>query len=154
MINGYEWLEMSWIYVPKQLANSSNVAPWRRRHSGVLWVRGWGPYSRECLEVHDHEEVGILFTPTSSVLALTLICSPDVELCGYSIPHPSEDKMNLRIQTYGSCIANQVDCKFPLTLSYRWHHGLRCIRERIRWPSGFVRCRDWQVHRCQRWFHR
>ena len=28
-------------------------------------------------------------------------CSPDVEFCGYSIPHPSEDKMNIRIQTYG-----------------------------------------------------
>jgi DNA-directed RNA polymerase I and III subunit RPAC2 len=24
-----------------------------------------------------------------------------VEFCGYSIPHPSEAKMNLRIQTYG-----------------------------------------------------
>jgi DNA-directed RNA polymerase I and III subunit RPAC2 len=29
------------------------------------------------------------------------LLSPDVEFCGYSIPHPSEDKMNLRIQTYG-----------------------------------------------------
>ncbi|EAT83562.2 hypothetical protein SNOG_09370 [Parastagonospora nodorum SN15] len=28
------------------------------------------------------------------------IYSPDVEFCGYSIPHPSEAKMNLRIQTY------------------------------------------------------
>lgn len=28
--------------------------------------------------------------------------SPEVELCGYSIPHPSEAKMNIRIQTYGS----------------------------------------------------
>lgn len=28
--------------------------------------------------------------------------SPDVEFCGYSIPHPSEPKLNLRIQTYGS----------------------------------------------------
>jgi len=27
--------------------------------------------------------------------------SPDVEFCGYSIPHPSEPKLNLRIQTYG-----------------------------------------------------
>ena len=27
--------------------------------------------------------------------------SPAVEFCGYTIPHPSEDKMNLRIQTYG-----------------------------------------------------
>lgn len=27
-------------------------------------------------------------------------CSPLVEFCGYSIPHPSEPLMNLRIQTY------------------------------------------------------
>lgn len=27
-------------------------------------------------------------------------CSPEVEFCGYSIPHPSEPKMNIRIQTY------------------------------------------------------
>jgi DNA-directed RNA polymerase I and III subunit RPAC2 len=27
--------------------------------------------------------------------------SPDVEFCGYSIPHPSEAVMNLRIQTWG-----------------------------------------------------
>ena len=27
--------------------------------------------------------------------------SPQVEFCGYSIPHPSEAKMNVRIQTYG-----------------------------------------------------
>jgi len=29
-------------------------------------------------------------------------CSPDVEFCGYSIPHPSEAKMNIRIQSYGT----------------------------------------------------
>jgi DNA-directed RNA polymerase subunit L len=28
--------------------------------------------------------------------------NPDVEFCGYSIPHPSEAKLNLRIQTYGA----------------------------------------------------
>jgi hypothetical protein len=28
--------------------------------------------------------------------------SPQVEFCGYTIPHPSEAKMNLRIQTYGT----------------------------------------------------
>jgi DNA-directed RNA polymerases I and III subunit RPAC2 len=27
--------------------------------------------------------------------------SPDVELCAYTIPHPSEAKMHVRIQTYG-----------------------------------------------------
>ena len=27
--------------------------------------------------------------------------SPDVTFCGYSVPHPSEHKINLRIQTNG-----------------------------------------------------
>ncbi|KAI1777939.1 DNA-directed RNA polymerase [Hypoxylon cercidicola] len=30
---------------------------------------------------------------------------PDVEFCAYAIPHPSEDKMNLRIQTYDTTTA-------------------------------------------------
>ncbi|KAF2005495.1 RBP11-like subunits of RNA polymerase [Amniculicola lignicola CBS 123094] len=30
----------------------------------------------------------------------TLLPSPQVEFCGYSIPHPSEARMNIRIQTY------------------------------------------------------
>lgn len=30
--------------------------------------------------------------------------SPDVEFCGYSIPHPSDPKMNIRIQTYGKLL--------------------------------------------------
>ena len=35
------------------------------------------------------------------MLTRILPYSPDVEFCAYSIPHPSEDKMNVRIQTYG-----------------------------------------------------
>lgn len=30
--------------------------------------------------------------------------SPDVEFCAYAIPHPSEPKMNIRIQTYGASL--------------------------------------------------
>ncbi|KAI0115917.1 DNA-directed RNA polymerase [Nemania sp. FL0031] len=30
---------------------------------------------------------------------------PDVEFCAYAIPHPSEEKMNLRIQTYDTTTA-------------------------------------------------
>jgi hypothetical protein len=37
-----------------------------------------------------------------------LIHSPDVEYCGYSAPHPSEDKIHLRIQMYDGLSA--VDC--------------------------------------------
>ncbi len=29
-------------------------------------------------------------------------CSPKVNFCGYSIPHPSEPKMNMRLQTAGT----------------------------------------------------
>lgn len=31
--------------------------------------------------------------------------NPDVEFCGYSIPHPSEELLNIRIQTYGNITA-------------------------------------------------
>jgi len=34
--------------------------------------------------------------------------SPDVEFCGYSIPHPSDPKMNLRIQTYDDVSVHDV----------------------------------------------
>lgn len=33
-----------------------------------------------------------------------LFYSPEVEFCGYSIPHPSEAKIHLRIQMYGECL--------------------------------------------------
>lgn len=42
--------------------------------------------------------------PQNNAFAAKCPCSPEVELCGYSIPHPSEAKMNLRIQTYGAII--------------------------------------------------
>ncbi|KAF2114749.1 DNA-directed RNA polymerase I and III 14 KDA polypeptide [Lophiotrema nucula] len=35
-----------------------------------------------------------------NALRYIIMKNPDVEFCGYSIPHPSENKMNLRIQTY------------------------------------------------------
>ena len=34
-----------------------------------------------------------------NALRYVLMKNPDVEFCGYSIPHPSEDKMNIRVQT-------------------------------------------------------
>ncbi|KAH8158406.1 hypothetical protein CIB48_g9848 [Xylaria polymorpha] len=37
-----------------------------------------------------------------NALRYIIMKNPDVEFCAYTIPHPSEDKMNLRIQTYGS----------------------------------------------------
>lgn len=35
-----------------------------------------------------------------NVLRYIIMKNPDVEFCAYSIPHPSENKMNLRIQTF------------------------------------------------------
>ena len=49
------------------------------------------------------------YTPNPYVKHLiieSLICppsfSPDVEFCGYSVPHPTENRINFRIQTKGS----------------------------------------------------
>lgn len=35
--------------------------------------------------------------------------NPDVEFCGYTIPHPSETKMNIRIQTWEDTRTTAVD---------------------------------------------
>jgi DNA-directed RNA polymerase I and III subunit RPAC2 len=35
-----------------------------------------------------------------NALRYIIMKNPDVEFCAYAIPHPSEDKMNIRIQTY------------------------------------------------------
>ncbi|EAU32372.1 hypothetical protein ATEG_06988 [Aspergillus terreus NIH2624] len=35
-----------------------------------------------------------------NALRYAIMKNPQVEFCGYTIPHPSETKMNLRIQTY------------------------------------------------------
>lgn len=48
--------------------------------------------------------------------------SPDVEFCAYSIPHPSEPKMNVRIQTYGrfatcACLARPLSMGNPSDLT-------------------------------------
>ncbi|MCJ1331265.1 RNA polymerase subunit AC19 [Thelotrema lepadinum] len=35
-----------------------------------------------------------------NALRYMIMKNPEVEFCGYSIPHPAEAKMNIRIQTY------------------------------------------------------
>ncbi|KAK9241068.1 DNA-directed RNA polymerase [Lipomyces kononenkoae] len=43
-----------------------------------------------------------------NALRYMIMKNPNVEFCGYSIPHPSEAAMNLRIQTYGEISAIQA----------------------------------------------
>ncbi|KAL0930910.1 DNA-directed RNA polymerase i and iii 14 kda polypeptide [Colletotrichum truncatum] len=41
-----------------------------------------------------------------NALRYIIMKNPDVEFCAYAIPHPSEAKMNIRIQTYdGTAVA-------------------------------------------------
>ncbi|KAL4999053.1 DNA-directed RNA polymerase I and III 14 KDA polypeptide [Aspergillus recurvatus] len=40
-----------------------------------------------------------------NALRYAIMKNPEVEFCGYTIPHPSESKMNIRIQTYDSTTA-------------------------------------------------
>ncbi|KAI0976231.1 DNA-directed RNA polymerase [Xylaria arbuscula] len=40
-----------------------------------------------------------------NALRFIIMKNPDVEFCAYAIPHPSEEKMNLRIQTYDTTTA-------------------------------------------------
>ncbi|KAF8004895.1 DNA-directed RNA polymerase I and III subunit RPAC2 [Metschnikowia aff. pulcherrima] len=43
-----------------------------------------------------------------NALRYMIMKNPEVEFCGYSIPHPSENKMNVRIQTYGNITATEA----------------------------------------------
>lgn len=43
-----------------------------------------------------------------NALRYMIMKNPEVEFCGYSIPHPSENLLNLRIQTYGGATAVEV----------------------------------------------
>ncbi|KAI8628700.1 DNA-directed RNA polymerase [Xylariaceae sp. FL1651] len=40
-----------------------------------------------------------------NALRYIIMKNPDVEFCAYAIPHPSEEKMNIRIQTYDTTTA-------------------------------------------------
>ncbi|KAK3313855.1 DNA-directed RNA polymerase [Apodospora peruviana] len=43
-----------------------------------------------------------------NALRYIIMKNPDVEFCAYAIPHPSEAKMNIRIQTYEGTTAVQA----------------------------------------------
>lgn len=43
-----------------------------------------------------------------NALRYIIMKNPEVEFCGYSIPHPSENKLNIRIQTYGNVTAMEA----------------------------------------------
>ncbi|XP_067139335.1 uncharacterized protein Polr1D [Centruroides vittatus] len=40
-------------------------------------------------------------------LRYMIMKNPEIKFCGYAVPHPSENKINLRIQTYGSSATDQ-----------------------------------------------
>ena len=90
----------------------TGAAPRRHRNRRLVPVRRRGPHARQCAAIRHHEEVSLLSAFLTRGGTLTGDHSPQVEFCGYTIPHPSETKMNLRIQTYGeSTLLCRVLCK-------------------------------------------
>lgn len=51
-----------------------------------------------------------------NALRYILMRNPDVKFCGYSIPHPSENIMNIRVETFGKS-ASQLFRKAILDLT-------------------------------------
>ncbi|KAL2213626.1 RBP11-like subunits of RNA polymerase [Sarocladium strictum] len=43
-----------------------------------------------------------------NALRYIIMKNPDVEFCAYAIPHPSEPKMNIRIQTYSGAAVDAL----------------------------------------------
>lgn len=52
--------------------------------------------------------------PPFYLLFLHAPCSPRVEFCGYSNPHPSENKIHLRVQMYGKLVIHTQHTRTPL----------------------------------------
>nr|CAB3265026.1 DNA-directed RNA polymerase II subunit RPB11-a [Phallusia mammillata] len=56
--------------------------------------------SKTCCTFIMHNEDHTL----GNALRYIIAKNPDVEFCGYSIPHPAENKINFRIQTRGAAV--------------------------------------------------
>jgi len=81
------------------MANKAvSTASRSRTRMRVVRDLGRRSYSRKFPTLYDHEEVCRHHSTYASSDGFA--CSPKVELCGYSIPHPSENHLNLRIQIY------------------------------------------------------
>eukprot|EP01137_Pigoraptor_chileana_P007181 Opistho-2@3489 len=58
-------------------------------------ARDTDPITCATFVLHDEDHT------LGNALRYMIMKNPDVEFCGYSIPHPSETKIHLRIQTKG-----------------------------------------------------
>ncbi|KAK3701729.1 hypothetical protein QZH41_018891, partial [Actinostola sp. cb2023] len=56
------------------------------------------PDDEACATFVLHEEDHTL----GNALRYMIMKNPEVKFCGYTLPHPSENKINLRIQTHGA----------------------------------------------------
>ncbi|KAJ8028810.1 DNA-directed RNA polymerases I and III subunit RPAC2 [Holothuria leucospilota] len=65
-----------------------------------------------------------------NALRYIIMKNPDVEFCGYGVPHPSENKINLRIQSRGPP-AVEILKKGLLDLSQVCDHVLTTFEERV-----------------------
>ncbi|EEP78215.1 conserved hypothetical protein [Uncinocarpus reesii 1704] len=76
---------------PEQLEEELRVAELRRQRIKVLPGASETAASFQ-FEKEDHT--------LGNALRYVIMKNPGVEFCGYTMPHPSEERMNLRIQTY------------------------------------------------------
>ena len=77
--------------------------------------------------------------------------SPEVEFCGYSIPHPAEAKMNIRIQTYGKNYDElQRSWLFRLTeIIFRRHNSVGCPSKGVGRSDGPLQCGRGEIRSCK-----
>ncbi|XP_064614499.1 DNA-directed RNA polymerases I and III subunit RPAC2-like [Liolophura sinensis] len=67
-----------------------------------------------------------------NALRFMLIKNPDVDFCGYSVPHPSEEKINLRIQTKEKP-ATEVLKEALTSLNQLCEHVLTTLDTQVDW---------------------
>jgi len=74
-----------------------------------------------CLLEEDHT--------LGNALRYMLMKDPRVEFCGYTLPHPSENKIHMRVQMYGECcfaLPSQDDIFHARALSMTGIYATNC----------------------------
>lgn len=78
---------------------------------------------KTCLTFKIHDEDHTL----GNALRYVLMKDKEVEFCGYNIPHPSDDFVNIRVQTFGGKSATDVFRRALTTLA----EMTDCLREKF-----------------------
>ncbi|KAI7790095.1 DNA-directed RNA polymerases I and III subunit RPAC2 [Triplophysa rosa] len=93
-----------------------------------------------------HSTAACLHTVQNVSLYYVILNTQDVEFCGYSITHPSESKINFRIQTRGGLPAYEPLRSGLNNLTEVCKHILQTFETRMKAFKNTEESMEWSQH--------